>query len=33
MIMEENFIKYIERSIKDHWDLTALTDFKGATSS
>ena len=33
MIMEENFIKYIEQSIKDHWDLPALTDFKGATSS
>ena len=31
--MEENFIKYIEQSIKDHWDLPALTDFKGATSS
>lgn len=26
MIMEENFIKYIEQSIKDHWDLPALTD-------
>ena len=33
MIMEENFIKYIEQSIKDHWDLPGLTDFKGATSS
>ncbi len=28
--MEENFIKYIEQSIKDHWDLPALTDFKGS---
>lgn len=28
MIMEENFLKYIEQSIKDHWDLPALTDFK-----
>ena len=31
--MEESFLKYIEGSIKKHWDFPALTDFKGATSS
>ncbi len=29
--MEETFIGYIENSIKKHWDLDALTDYKGAT--
>lgn len=31
--MEESFIKYIEQSIKNNWNLPALTDFKGETSS
>ena len=31
--MEESFLKYIEESIKDYWNLPALTDFKGETSS
>ena len=31
--MEESFLKYIEESIKKHWDHPALTDFKGATFS
>ena len=26
-----SFNSYIEKSIKDHWDLDALTDYKGAT--
>ena len=29
--MEQSFIKYIEDSIKNHWDHDALTDYKGAT--
>ena len=29
--MEQSFIAYIENSIKQHWDLDALTDYKGAT--
>ncbi|MGN0257394.1 MAG: AMP-binding protein, partial [Bacteroides sp.] len=29
--MEQSFISYIEESIKKHWDLDALTDYKGAT--
>lgn len=29
--MEKNFISYIENSIKNNWDLDALTDYKGAT--
>jgi long-chain acyl-CoA synthetase len=29
--MEQSFISYIENSIKEHWDLDALTDYKGAT--
>jgi long-chain acyl-CoA synthetase len=29
--MEQSFIAYIENSIKEHWDLDALTDYKGAT--
>ncbi|KAA6332990.1 Long-chain-fatty-acid--CoA ligase FadD15 [termite gut metagenome] len=29
--MEECFIAYIENSIKEYWDLPALTDYKGAT--
>ena len=28
---QEGFIEYIEQSIKDNWDLNALTDYKGAT--
>ena len=28
---EKSFIALIERSIKKHWDLDALTDYKGAT--
>lgn len=31
--MEENFLQYIEESIKNNWERPALTDFKGATSS
>lgn len=31
--MEECFLKYIEESIHSHWDMPALTDFQGATSS
>lgn len=31
--MSESFIQYIEESIKKNWNLPALTDFKGATSS
>ena len=30
-IMEESFLKLIEESIKKHWDIPALTDYKGAT--
>ena len=26
-----NFNSYIENSIKDNWDLDALTDYKGIT--
>ena len=29
--MEQSFIAYIENSIKNNWDLDALTDYKGAT--
>ena len=29
--MEDSFIGYIEKSIHEHWDLDALTDYKGAT--
>lgn len=29
--MEKSFIAYIENSIKQNWDLDALTDYKGAT--
>lgn len=29
--MEQSFIAYIEESIKNNWDLDALTDYKGAT--
>lgn len=31
IIMEQSFIAYIENSIKENWDLDALTDYKGAT--
>ncbi len=29
--MDQSFIAYIEHSIKNNWDLDALTDYKGAT--
>lgn len=29
--MEANFISYIERSLKENWDLDALTDYNGST--
>ena len=29
--MEQSFIAYIENSIKQNWDLDALTDYNGAT--
>ena len=29
MKMEENFLSYIENSIKENWDRPALTDYKG----
>ena len=29
--MEQSFIAYIENSIKENWDLDALTDYNGAT--
>lgn len=29
--MEKSFIAFIEESIKNNWDLDALTDYKGAT--
>ncbi len=29
--MNQSFIAYIENSIKNNWDLDALTDYKGAT--
>ena len=31
MIIEDSFISCIEKSIKDNWDLDALTDYKGIT--
>ena len=31
IILEQSFIAYIENSIKENWDLDALTDYKGAT--
>ncbi len=31
MNKEQNFIDFIENGIKKHWDLDALTDYKGAT--
>ena len=31
--MEQSFIAYIENSIKNNWDLDALTDYKGAPYS
>jgi long-chain acyl-CoA synthetase len=30
-MLKENFIQYIEDSIKKNWDLPALTDYKGST--
>ncbi len=29
--MEQSFISFLEQSIKDNWDLDALTDYNGAT--
>ena len=29
--MEKSFIAFVEKSIKENWDLNALTDYKGAT--
>ena len=29
--MEQSFIAYIENSIKENWELDALTDYNGAT--
>ena len=29
--MEKSFIAFIENSIKEHWDMDALTDYNGAT--
>jgi len=29
--MEQSFNAYVESSIKEHWDLPSLTDYKGAT--
>lgn len=29
--METSFIKFIHDSIQQHWELDALTDYKGAT--
>ena len=31
IVMNQSFIAYIEESIKNNWDLDALTDYKGAT--
>ncbi|HBG57066.1 AMP-binding protein [Proteiniphilum sp. UBA1028] len=31
-MIEQNFIKLYEESFKNHWDLPALTDYKGGTS-
>ena len=28
-MIQENFIKYIETSLKENWDLPALTDYDG----
>lgn len=30
-MVEDNFIQYIEDSIKDNWDYPALSDYKGST--
>lgn len=29
--MDQSFIAYVEKSIKENWDLDSLTDYKGAT--
>lgn len=29
--MEKSFLAFVEKSIKENWDLDALTDYKGAT--
>ena len=29
--MEKSFLAFVEQSIKQNWDLDALTDYKGAT--
>ena len=31
MEIQDSFIQLIENSIRQHWDLAALTDYKGAT--
>jgi long-chain acyl-CoA synthetase len=31
--MQQNFVEYIERSIRDHWDLPAFSDYQGPTLS
>lgn len=30
-MIDSNFNEYVEQSIKDHWDLDALSDYKGET--
>ena len=30
-MIQENFIKYIETSLKENWELSALTDYQGET--
>lgn len=30
-MIKENFVKYLENSIKNHWDMPALSDYKGDT--
>ena len=31
--MDKSFNAYIENSIRDNWELTALSDFKGVSYS
>jgi long-chain acyl-CoA synthetase len=31
--MQDNFVEYIERSIRDHWNLNAFSDYQGETRS
>jgi len=28
-MIKENFVKYIENSLKENWDLPALSDYQG----